>query len=350
MEARVEDDEVCTTTRASTIERLREALNRRQVAFMSTFLARRRRSRHLPGVCLDSEGRLNSPGMFTYAAPTSIEEALDILSEWGSRARILAGGQTLLPLIQNGMVQPEHLVDINGVGSLDFIDLKNNLRVGACCRQHDLEVFLGTHPGNSLLARALPLIADQEIRNRGTVCGSLAAAPRGAELPAVALTYNANLHIRSRRGEREIYATSFYREDGTVAMAPDEILTHVDFESDDHSGTAIEEIRYTQLSFPACGAAVVVDSQNGFCSSLRLTIFGQGIPAQRIHGAESFVKGEKPSIQLVDELATRIRKEVRVDAVPGIPADYARHVAGSLGARAFKRAVGQCEALTTKAQ
>jgi carbon-monoxide dehydrogenase medium subunit len=308
------------------------------------------RSRHLLDVCLDSEGRLNSSGMFTYAAPTSIEEALDILSEWGSRARILAGGQTLLPLIQNGTLRPEHLVDINGVGSLDFIDVKNNLSVGACCRQRDLEVFLRTDPRNSLLAQALPLIADQEIRNRGTVCGSLAAAPRGAELPAIALTCNANLHIRSRRGDREICATSFFREDGTAAMEPDEILTHVDFEYDDHSGTAIEEIRYTQLSFPACGAAVAVDSQDGFCSALRLAIFGQGIPAQRIHGAESFVKGERPSTRLADELATRIRKEVRVDSAPGIPPDYARHVAGSLGARAFQRALAQCEALTTKAQ
>jgi CO/xanthine dehydrogenase FAD-binding subunit len=290
--------------------------------------------------------------MFTYSAPSSIEEALDILSEWGSRARILAGGQTLLPLIQNGTLRPEHLVNINGVGSLDFIDIKDNLRVGAGCRQHDLEVFLRTNPRNSLLAQALPLIADQEIRNRGTVCGSLAAAPRGAELPAIALTCNANLHIRNRRGDREICATSFYREDGTAAMEPDEILTHVNFEYDDHSGTAIEEIRYTQLSFPACGAAVVVGSENGVCSSLRLTIFGQGIPAQRIDEAVSFVKGEKLSTQLVDELATRIRKEkeVRVDSAPGIPADYARWVAGSLGARAFKRAVAQCEALTSKTQ
>ncbi|MGA8272807.1 MAG: FAD binding domain-containing protein [Candidatus Sulfotelmatobacter sp.] len=290
--------------------------------------------------------------MFTYSAPTLIEEVLDILSEWGSRARILAGGQTLLPLIQNGTLRPEHLVDINGVGSLDFIDLKDSLCVGACCRQHDLEVFLRTNRRNSLIAQALPLIADQEIRNRGTVCGSLAAAPRGAELPAIALTCNAHLHIRSRQGDREVCATSFYRKDGTVAMEPDEILTHVNFEDHEHSGTAIEEIRYTQLSFPACGAAVVVDAQNGFCSSLRLTIFGQGIPAQRIDEVESFVKGEKSSTQLADELATRIRKskDVRVDSVPGIPADYARHVAGSLGARAFKRAVAQCEAITTKAQ
>jgi hypothetical protein len=80
-----------------------------------------------------------------------------------------------------------------------------------------------------------------------------------------------------------------------------------------------------------------------------ITVFGQGIPAQRIDQAESFVAGEKLSAQLVDELAVRIRKEVRVDSAPGIPADYARQVAGSLGARAFKRAVAQCEALTAKA-
>ncbi|HEY1657384.1 MAG TPA: FAD binding domain-containing protein [Candidatus Sulfotelmatobacter sp.] len=286
--------------------------------------------------------------MFTYSAPTTIEEVLGILSEWGPRARILAGGQTLLPLIQNGTLRPEHLVDINGVGGLDFIDLKRNLRIGACCRQNDVEVFLRANRGNSLLSQALPLIADHEIRNRGTVCGSLAAAPRGAELPAIALTHNANLHIRSRRGDREVPATSFYREDGTVAIEADEILTDVSFEDDEHSGTAIEEIRYTQLSFPACGAAVLLDSQDGFCSSLRLTIFGQGIPAQRMGGAESLVKGEKPSTQLLDQLTNRIRKEVRVDSVPGIPADYARHVAGSLGARAFKRAVAQSESLTAE--
>lgn len=293
--------------------------------------------------------------MFTYSAPTTLEEVLDILSEWRQRARILAGGQTLLPMIQNGTLRPEHVVDINRVESLDFVDLKSNdlkdsLRVGACCRQHDLEVFLQTNPRNSLLAQALPLIADQEIRNRGTVCGSLAAAPRGAELPAIALTCNANFHIRSTRGEREIGATSFYREDGSAALEPDEILTQVTFEGDDHCGTAIEEIRYTQLSFPACGAAVVTDSQGGVCSSLHLTIFGQGIPAQRLDEAETLVKGERPSIQLLEELATRIRKEVRVDSVPGIPADYARQVAGSLGVRAFRRAVAQYEVRTNKVQ
>jgi carbon-monoxide dehydrogenase medium subunit len=299
---------------------------------------------------LDFDGWPDSSGMFTYSAPTSIEEVLATLSELGSRARILAGGQSLIPLIHNGRLNPEHLVDINGVRSLDFVDLQDDLTVGACCRQQRLSVILQARQPHSLIAQALPLIADQEIRNRGTICGSLAAAPRGAELPAVALTHDASLHIRSKRGDREIGATSLYREDGTVALEPDEILTRVVFAKSDHSGAAIEEIRYTQLSFPACGAAVLVDAQDGVCSSLRLTIFGQGIPAQRMEQAESFVAGEKLSTQLVDELTVRIRKEVRVDSVPGVPADYARQVAGSLGARAFKRAVAQCEALTTEAQ
>jgi carbon-monoxide dehydrogenase medium subunit len=201
-----------------------------------------------------------------------------------------------------------------------------------------------------LIAQALPLIADNEIRNRGTICGSLAAAPLGAELPAIALTYNANLSIRSKRGDREISAASLYRNDGTVTLEPDEILTSVVFPDSNHSGAAIEEIRYTQLSFPACGAAVLVDAQDGVCSSLRLTVFGQGIPAQRMDQAESFVTGEKLSNRLLDELAARIRKEVRAGSVPGVPADYARQVAGSLGARAFKRALVQCDELTAKVQ
>jgi CO/xanthine dehydrogenase FAD-binding subunit len=288
--------------------------------------------------------------MFTYSDPTSVEEVLDALSEWRERARILAGGQSLMPLINSGRLSPEHVIDINGVQSLDFVDLQDSLSVGACCTQHGLEVLLQTRKRHALIAQALPLIADREIRIRGTVCGSIAAVVPGAELPAVALTCDAKLLIRSKRGDREISATSFYREDGTTTLEPDEILTSVVFPDSDHSGAAIEEIRYTQLSFPACGAAVLVDAQDGVCSSLRISVFGQGIPAQRIDQAESFVAGEKLSSQLVDELAVRIRKAVRVDSAPGIPADYARQVAGSLGARAFKRAVAQCEALTTEAQ
>jgi aerobic carbon-monoxide dehydrogenase medium subunit len=288
--------------------------------------------------------------MFTYSAPTSVEEVLDALSEWRSRAQILAGGQSLMPLINSGRLSPEHVIDINGVQSLDFVDLQDSLSVGACCRQHGLEVLLQTCKRHALIAQALPLIADREIRIRGTVCGSLAAAVPGAELPAVALTCDASVLIRSKRGARDICATDLYREDGTVALEPDEIVTSVVFPEREGSGAAIEEIRYTQMSFAACGAAVLVDAENGFCSSLHITVFGQGIPAQRIHQAESFVAGEKLSTQLVDELAVRIRKEVRVDSAPGIPADYARQVAGSLGARAFKRAVAQCEALTTEAQ
>jgi aerobic carbon-monoxide dehydrogenase medium subunit len=288
--------------------------------------------------------------MFTYSAPTLVEEVLDALSEWGSRARILAGGQSLMPLINSGRLIPEHVIDINGVQNLDFLDLQDYLSVGACCRQHDLEVLLQTRKRHALLREALPLIADREIRIRGTVCGSLAAAVPGAELPAVALTCDARVHIRSKRGARDICATDLYREDGAVALEPDEILTSVVFPEREGSGAAIEEIRFTQLSFPACGAAVLVDAQDGFCSSLRITVFGQGIPPQRIDQAESFVAGEELSTQLVDELAVRIRKEVRVDSAPGIPADYARQVAGSLGARAFKRALAEREALNTEAQ
>jgi aerobic carbon-monoxide dehydrogenase medium subunit len=286
--------------------------------------------------------------MFTYSAPTSVEEVLDALSEWGARARILAGGQTLIPLINSERLRPEHLIDINGVRSLDFVHLNDDLSVGACCRQHDLEVFLRTRQRHALLVQALPLIADHEIRNRGTVCGSLAAALAGAELPAVALTYDAKIRIQSKRGAREAWATALYRQDGGVDLAPDEILTGVVFPDCDLNGSAIEEIRYTQLSFPACGAAVLVDAQEGFCSSLRITVFGQGIPAQRMGPAESFVKGEKLTSQLLNELAARIRKEVRVESVAGIPADYARYVAGSLGARAFKQAVAQSRPLTTE--
>jgi len=286
--------------------------------------------------------------MFTYAAPTSVEQVVDALSEWGSRARILAGGQTLIPLIHSGRLNPDHLIDINGVRSLDFIHQNGDLSLGACCRQHDLEAFLHTRKRCALIAEALPLIADREIRNRGTVCGSLAAALPGAVLPAVALACNAKMRIQNKDGARELCATDFYRDNGSVALAPDEFLTGVVFPECDLYRSAIEEVRYTQLSFPACGAAVLVDSHDGLCSSVRIAVFGQGFPARRMGQAELLVKGERLTPQLLDEVAVRIRKQVRAHSVPGIPEEYARHVAGSLAARAFKRAVELSQPLTTQ--
>src|ERR1700689_4464370 len=99
--------------------------------------------------------------MFTYSAPTSVEEVLDALSEWGSRARILAGGQRLMPLINSGRLSPEHVLEINGGQELGLRDLQDSLSVGAGCRQHGLEVLLQTRKRHALIAQALPLIADR---------------------------------------------------------------------------------------------------------------------------------------------------------------------------------------------
>jgi carbon-monoxide dehydrogenase medium subunit len=281
--------------------------------------------------------------MFTYSAPTSVEEVLDHLARWGARARILAGGQTLIPLINSGQESPEHIVDINGVPTLDFVDLRDGLAIGACGRQDKIAVYLRTRKPHSLLGQALPLIADREVRARGTVCGSLAAALPGAELPAVALTCAARLHLRSKRGARDVCATSVYQPDGGTTMAPDEILTSAVFPECEDSRTAIQEIRYTQLSFAACGAAVLVKTGDRCCCLAHIAVFGQGIPAQRMSATESFVQNEEISTRMVEELAVFVRKEVRVNAVPGIPADYARYVAGTLAARAFTRALAPAE-------
>ena len=200
------------------------------------------------------------PSKFSYHAPERVEEAVGLLAEHGGDAKVLAGGQSLVPMMSFRLATVEHLIDINTVAGLDTIErLNGSLRIGALVRQavaeHDTTVA-GSAP---LVARALPHIGHFQIRNRGTIGGSIAHADPASELPAVALALDATMEIDGPGGHREVAASDFFESTWTTALGDDELLTAIRFPVwSGRVGFAVEEIARRHGDFALVGAAVGV--------------------------------------------------------------------------------------------
>ena len=181
---------------------------------------------------------------FDYARPAAVTEAVGLLADTGDEAKVLAGGQSLVPVLAMRLGRPTLLIDINAVEGLDELSLSDDtLYVGATVRQRRVE-----HDPNAtavpLLAMALPWVGHRELRSRGTVCGSLAHADPAAELPAVAACLNATLEIATPTGRRSVSARDFFTGPMTTVLAPDELLLAVRFPVAGRQGTASPSPKY----------------------------------------------------------------------------------------------------------
>jgi CO/xanthine dehydrogenase FAD-binding subunit len=195
------------------------------------------------------------PAPFDYVAPTSLAEVVEVLAEHGDEAKLVAGGQSLLPMMALRLARPSVLVDVGGVEALRRVD---GSAVGAGVTQAALE-GAGVHP---LLDEVLPLVAHPAIRNRGTIGGSIAHADPAAELPACALLCEAALVAVGPAGERVIRAEDFFESYLTTALGADEVLTEVRFPPFERTGFAFREVsrRHGDFALVGCGARVVVDA------------------------------------------------------------------------------------------
>ncbi|MCC6177648.1 MAG: xanthine dehydrogenase family protein subunit M [Chloroflexi bacterium] len=253
------------------------------------------------------------PPSFDYYAPRTVDEALARLSEHGDAAKVLAGGQSLVPLLNFRLASPEVLVDVNRVGGLsDIAAWDGGLTIGAMARQSALE-----HSGLAatrlpLLVEAARLVGHPTVRHRGTVGGSLAHADPAAELPAAMLALDALLVARSVRGERTIPAAAFFAGYLTTALAPDELLTEIRVPGvPDGTGTAFVELSRREGDFAICGAAALVTlDRQGRCSRARVTLCGVGDGPVRAQAVEGTLQGETPRGAVLEAAARRV-----VDAI-----------------------------------
>ncbi|TCT04197.1 FAD binding domain-containing protein [Aquabacter spiritensis] len=268
------------------------------------------------------------PAPFAYARPGTLAEAVALLGAEPGAARILAGGQSLMPMLNFRLAQPALLVDINRIA--DGAVLRQDadgLTLGPLVRHADLLRHCAAGRGHPLLAAALPLIAHSGIRNRGTVCGSLALADPAAELPACAVALDAELDLVSPRGTRRIGAEAFFRGIYETALAEDEMIAAVRFPPADPNWrwTCLEVAR-RQGDFAIAGLAA------GFCATgapaARLVAFGVAERPLRLAAAEAALtaRGSDAAVATLADL----------DLLGGgdYPAAYRRQVLGTLLTRA----------------
>ncbi|TAM60122.1 xanthine dehydrogenase family protein subunit M [bacterium] len=219
------------------------------------------------------------PARFDYYLPATLDEALDALHELGDDVKVLAGGQSLVPMLNMRLAQPAALLDINALRELDTITRENGaLRVGATVRQGTLERSPEALSEVPLLAQALPLIGHWQTRNRGTLCGSLAHADPSAELPLLLTVLGGSVEVRSTRGSRTVAAGDLFASYFTTALEPDELIVTANLPlARPRRRYAFQEFaqRHGDFALAAVACAVELD-ESGRISHLALALGGAG--------------------------------------------------------------------------
>ena len=240
------------------------------------------------------------PAAFEYHRPESLEEAAALLGELGDDGRILAGGQSLVPLMNFRLAQPEHVVDINGLAELDYVREDDGaLRVGALARLATVEADGFAAERLPLLHEALSHVAHPPIRHRGTAVGSIAHADPAAELPSVALALGAQVTAHSASGTRQIEAADFFLGPFETALEPGELATEVRFPVAAGSGYGFAEFARRHGDFAIAGAAVVLGLEDGVVREPRIVLCGVGPVPYRAVAAEAELDGQEPGEEAV---------------------------------------------------
>jgi carbon-monoxide dehydrogenase medium subunit len=281
---------------------------------------------------------------FQYRSPVSIDEALSLLAEHGEDAKVLAGGQSLMPLMALRLARPEVVVDVGRVGGLaEVAEHDGQLRIGSLVRERAAERSERVRRRAPLLADALPLIGHVAIRNRGTIGGSVAHSDPAAEIPAVVLATDAELVSRSNsRGERIINAADFFLGHFTNALEADELLTEVRIPAAKGvTGTSFLEAVRRHGDFAVVGAAVVVQMQEGNpheIAAARIALIGVASTPIRRPDAERLLSGVAPTGDTINAAAAEAARDLDPPSDLHGSASYRKRVAEVLVRRALEQA------------
>lgn len=280
------------------------------------------------------------PPPFEYHAPTALGEALELLGELGDEAKLLAGGQSLVPLLNFRLARPRHLVDLNGVGELAYIQVREGtLHLGAMTRQRSLERSAAVAEGWPLLHAAVPYIGHVQIRNRGTVGGSLAHADPAAELPAVLTALDARMVVRSRSSQRVLSPQEFFLSYLTTSLDPEEMLVEVQVPPQPKVGWAFQELSRRHGDFALVGAAVLVGLEGQVCSLCRIVLLGVGPTPMRAPSVEEALLGQRVSDALIASASSLVKGDIDPPSDVHASSEYRRQVAVVLVERTLKEAL-----------
>jgi carbon-monoxide dehydrogenase medium subunit len=285
------------------------------------------------------------PPVFEYTAVASVEEAVAELVQHGDAAKLLAGGQSLVPLLNMRLATPARLIDLNRVAALDHITFRaGGLAIGAMTRQRVAERSALAALHAPLLGDALPWVGHFQIRNRGTVGGSLSHADPAAELPAVALCLDARFTARGPAGERVLGADEFFRTPLTTALEPTELLTEVWFPPTPRAtGSAWLELARRHGDYALVGVGAVVALVGDRIGEARLALTGVGDRPVRPREAEARLADESLTPHVLGDVAEAVRRAIDPGSDIHATAAYRRHIAGVLALRAIRLATARAK-------
>lgn len=282
------------------------------------------------------------PAPFTYAAPTTVDEVIALLDTHGEAAKLMAGGQSLTPMMNLRLASPKYIIDLNGLEGLDHLEERDDfLVIGAMTRQRRLERSEVVREHYPLLAEAAAVIGHPATRNRGTIGGSLAHADPAAELPALLLTYGGSVLVQGANGAREIPAADFFVTFLTTALEPGELLTEVRLRRWP-TGTGwcfLEESRrYGDFAVAGVAALVHLDA-DGRCTQAAVTLFGVGDAPYPVAEATGLLVGQMPDEDRFAAVAQAAAEGAEPEDDVHASAAFRRHLCAVLTRRALRTAV-----------
>lgn len=282
------------------------------------------------------------PPKFDYYAPESIDSALALMAEHGEDARFLAGGQSLVPMMNFRVAAPSALIDLNGISTLrsSRVDDEGRLHIGAMIRTRQIETDPAIAAANPLLHAAAPHIAHVQIRNRGTIGGSLAHADPAAELPGIVLACAADILLQGPSGKRVVPADEFFDGIFSTALAEGEMITEIVFPAWPAGRCwGFQEVSRREGDFAMVGIAAWFDTgDDGRISSARIAAIGAGDTPLRLRAAEATLIGEIPGTKLFGDAARTGITELQPGDDIHASAEYRREVGGVLIERVLAEA------------
>jgi CO/xanthine dehydrogenase FAD-binding subunit len=286
------------------------------------------------------------PPRFDYHAPPSVEQAVELLARYGGDAKVLAGGQSLMPMLNFRLARPAALVDVNRIAALAYVREENGtVAFGAMTRQRTIEFSPLVAARLPLLREATRWVGHLPIRSRGTIGGSIAHADPSAEYPAVLTALEGEVVVQGPRGRRTVKAGALFETYLTTSLAPEELLVEVRLPAmPAGAGYAFEEFARRHGDFAIVGVAAMVVRDGDRCRMARLATAGAGPVPRRLRAAEEILEREGLGPAAVKAAAARACELVEPDADVHASAEYRRHLVGVLTARAVERAAGRSHA------
>jgi len=288
------------------------------------------------------------PAPFKYYAPDTVSEALGLLGEFGYDAKILAGGQSLIPTMNFRLARPAVLIDLNRANELFYINPDNNggLRIGAMTRERQVELSPLVAERAPLVAETMPHIAHEQIRNRGTFGGCMAHADPAAELPTIAVATKASITVRGKTGERVIPAEDFFLSLFTTVMQPDEILTEVSIPPlAPRTGWSFMEVARRHGDYALIGvAATVTLNADNQCEEARLVYVSAGDRPENAQNATGLLQGQALTAEAIEAAADAADKDVAPGTDIHATSEYRRHLVRVLTRKALTQAAERAAA------